>query len=88
MAKKKYDLAVKIGSYQKDGKEKPKYKNIGVVMQKDDGGQFMLLDPLINLAAIDRGVDNNGNPRETVIVSMFEPRDNDAPAKRPTEYEE
>jgi hypothetical protein len=78
MARKKYDLAVKTGSYtDRDGKKKNRYQNIGVVMQGDDGF-YALLDPLINLAAVPR---EDGKDR--VMVSMFEPRDEQpAPQQR------
>ena len=71
MAKRKFDLAVKTGSYvDNTGATKNRYQNIGVVMQGDDGGHYMLLDPLINLAAVPR---DQGKDR--VMVSMFEPRE-------------
>jgi single-stranded DNA-binding protein len=80
MARKKFDLAVKTGSYtDRDGKQKSRYQNIGVVMQGDDGGHYALLDPLINLAAVPR---EPGKDR--VMVSMFTPKDDQqqAPAQR------
>lgn len=67
--KKLYDLAVKTGTYQKDGETKNKYTNIGVIMENDEGKRFMLIDPLINLAAIKRD-----EGRDRVMVSMFEPK--------------
>lgn len=71
MARKKYDMAVKTGSYtDRDGKQKNRYQNIGVIMQSDDGGHYALIDPLINLAAVPR---EQGKDR--VMVSLFEPRD-------------
>lgn len=79
---KKYDIAVKVGSYQDraTGQNKNRYQNIGSVMQGDDG-PFILLDPLINLAAVPR---QEGKDR--IICSLFEPRDNtqqpSAPAPR------
>lgn len=84
---KVYDLAVKIGTYKKDGEEKNKYKNIGSVIEKDDGGLFILLDPMVNLAAIPRDAG-----RDMVLVSMFEPKQKPAatsvsPATH-TEWEE
>lgn len=67
---KKYDLAVAVDSYtDRDGKKKNKYQNIGSVMQKDDGSEFILLDRTFNPA----GVPNPEN-RSTIIVSKFEPR--------------
>lgn len=74
---KKYDIAVKTGSYQDraSGQTKNRYQNIGAVMQGDNG-PFILLDPLVNLAAVQR---EDGKDR--VICSLFEPRDpNAAPA--------
>lgn len=65
--KKIYDLAVKVGSYEKDGKEKGRYQNIGAVLQKDDSGKFMILETWFNPA---------GCPHESgkgIIVSMFDP---------------
>jgi hypothetical protein len=67
--KKLYDLAVKTGTYQKDGETKNKYTNIGVIMENDEGKRFMLIDPLINLAAVKRD-----EGRDRVMVSMFEPK--------------
>lgn len=77
---KKYDIAVKTGSYQDraTGETKNRYQNIGAVMQGDNG-PFILLDPMINLAAVPR---EEGKDR--VICSLFEPRERDAaPAAAP-----
>jgi hypothetical protein len=76
---KKYDIAVKTGSYQdSQGQTKNRYQNIGTMMQGDNG-PYLLLDPLINLAAVPR---EQGKDR--VICSLLEPRDNaqQAPAPR------
>ena len=74
--KKTYDLAVKVGTYSKDGETKNRYHNIGSVMVKDDGGKFILLDRCFNIA----GVPNPDN-RDTVIVSLFEvKKQTDVPA--------
>ena len=73
MAKRKYEMAVKVGQYtDASGATKNRYHNIGVVMQGDDGGFYALLDPMVNLAAVPR---EPGKDR--VMVSLFEPRDND-----------
>jgi hypothetical protein len=77
---KKYDIAVKTGSYQDgQGQTKNRYMNIGAVMQGDNG-PFILLDPMVNLAAAPR---EPGKDR--VICSLFEPRaaDGQAPAAAP-----
>lgn len=66
---KKYDLAVKTGSYTDNtGAQKNRYQNIGSVMQGDNG-PFLLLDPLINLAAVPREAG-----KDRIIVSCFEPK--------------
>lgn len=67
MAKKTHDLVVKVGTYtDNNGYEKGKYKNVGIVMEKDDGGSFMMIDPTFNFA----GVDRYGH--DMVLVSKFE----------------
>lgn len=78
---KKYDIAVKTGSYTDgQGQQKNRYMNIGAVMQGENGS-FILLDPMVNLAAAPR---EPGKDR--VICSLFEPRQDGqqaAPAQRP-----
>ena len=74
--KKLYDLAVKTGTYEKDGETKNRYENVGSVMEKDDGGKFIFLNRTFNPA----GVPNSDN-RSNVILSMFknEPKKESAP---------
>ena len=74
--KKLYDLAVKTGTYEKDGETKNRYENVGSVMEKDDGGKFIFLNRTFNPA----GVPNPDN-RSNVILSMFknEPKKEAAP---------
>lgn len=68
---KKYDVAVVTGEYtdRNTGEVKKRWQNIGAVMTNDKG-EYMLLDPLVNLAAIQR---EPGKDR--VICSLFAPRD-------------
>lgn len=68
------DLAIVVGSYKdpQSGLDKNRYKTIGHVLQKDDGGTFMLLDPFVNLAAAPRG-----QGKDMVMVSMFDVNDSD-----------
>jgi DNA-directed RNA polymerase specialized sigma54-like protein len=70
--KKLYDLSVRIGEYQKDGETKGKYLNVGCIMEKDDGGRFILLNRTFNPA----GVQNPEN-RESLIISMFKKKSED-----------
>lgn len=81
-AKKLYDLAVKTGSYtDRNGEEKGRWKNIGSVLQMDDGGKVILIDRSFNPAGVPfrEGSDQ-------IMVSMFPPKDKDeqgaAPAAR------
>lgn len=67
--KKIYDLAVKVGEYQKDGETKSKYENIGLVMQKDDGGKFLMIKRTFNPAGVP---DFSGKGGENILISMFE----------------
>ena len=72
-AKKIRDLAVKTGSYQdRDGNTKGRYKNVGSLMESDDGSKFILLDTTFNPA----GVPNPDN-RDNVLISIFELKDSD-----------
>lgn len=81
-AKKIRDLAVKTGSYtDRDGNTKGRYKNVGSLMESDDGSKFILLDTTFNPA----GVPNPDN-RDNVLISIFELKDDQrqqsAPAQR------
>ena len=77
--KKLYDLTVKTGSYtNKAGEDKGRYVNIGSVMENDKG-KFILLNRTFNPA----GVPNPEN-KESIIVSMFAPRDNEKIGKPST----
>ena len=69
-----YDLAAVVDSYtDRDGKTKNKYQTVGAVLQKDDGGKFIILEKWFNPAGI------NSQPGKTsIILSMFEPRDQNA----------
>ena len=66
---KKYDLAVKTGSYQdRDGNTKNKWQNVGVVLE-GKYGPYILLNRTFNPA----GVPSNGED-DVVAISMFEPK--------------
>ena len=70
--KKVKDLAV-AGSKYGDGKTN--WINIGCIMEKDDGGKFMLLNRHFNPA----GIPNPDN-RDTLIVSMFDVKEKEKSA--------
>jgi hypothetical protein len=67
--KKLYDLAVKTGSYEKDGQTKNKWMNVGSIMEGDNG-KFMFLSRCFNPA----GIPNPDN-KENILISMFAPKD-------------
>jgi len=73
MAKLK-DLCVVSGTYEKDGGTKKRWLTIGALMSTNDGGQYILLDPMINLAAVPREAG-----RDRVMVSLFDPKENSKP---------
>lgn len=74
MAKLK-DLCVVAGTYTTaNGEDKKRWKQIGELIETKDGGQMILLDPMINLAAIQREAG-----RDRVMVSMFDPKENSKP---------
>lgn len=69
---KKYDLAVKTGSYiDAHGEKKARYRNIGVVMDGENG-PFIMLNRDFNPAGVPF---REGS--ESILVSMFAPKDRD-----------
>ena len=72
-AKKIRELVVKTGSYRdRDGNEKPRWKNVGSLMESEDGKKFILLDTTFNPA----GVPNPDN-RDNVLISIFEMKESE-----------
>ena len=63
-------LAVANGNYQKDGQEKTRWVNVGVILEKN-GKEFMLVDPTINFAAFPRE-----EGKDMVMVGIFEEQQN------------
>lgn len=64
---KKYDIVATVGTYTKNGQTKNKYKNVGVVMEKD-GKPFILLDKTFNPAGMP-------GDKENILLSLYEPKD-------------
>lgn len=68
MAKKLYDVVATVGSYtDRQGNEKRRYENVGVMMEGDKG-PYLMLKRTFNLAGVP-------TDRDTVLLSLFEPRD-------------
>lgn len=69
-------LAAKTGTYtNQQGEQKGEYTQIGVLMSGDNG-EYMLLDPTVNLAGVlakqNAMAFNDGKPmRTSVMVSVF-----------------
>ena len=70
MVTKKYDLAVKTGSYtNRNGETKNRYENIGAVMVGDNG-PYLMLKRTFNPAGV-----SVQDGRDSILVSCFEPRE-------------
>lgn len=67
MAQVKYQVVARVGEYEKNGETKPRWQNVGVVMQTDKG-HILLLEPWFNPAGIPRDGDK-------VLLSLFEPQE-------------
>lgn len=69
MAKKKYDLAVKTGTYEKDGDEKNRYENVGAIWEGDNG-LYLVMKRTFNPAGVPF---KDGS--DSIFISMFEPKE-------------
>lgn len=67
---KKYDLACKVGTYEKNGETRNSYKNVGLILENDEGKKMVMIDPTFNFAAVKRE-----DGKDMVMVSMFEPKE-------------
>lgn len=68
---KKYDIVAIVGTYQKDGEAKSKFKNVGAMMEKD-GKPFLLLDRTFNPAGVPFQ-----EGRDTILLSLYTPKEKD-----------
>ena len=68
MVTKKYDLCVRVGSYESKGETKGRFLNVGAVLQGDKG-PYILLNKTFNPAGV---IDEKGG--SSIIISMFEPK--------------
>ena len=83
MARKIKNLSVKTREYvDGQGNKKANWQNIGVVMENDQGKQFMLIDRWVNLAGLP---DFSGKPNPSaVMVTMFDVDDYKPTQKAPS----
>lgn len=66
-------LMAKTGEYQKDGQTKGRYTEIGVILSNANG-EYVLLDPSVNLAGVLMQQQAMGKQGDRVMVSIFENR--------------
>lgn len=69
-------IVAKTGEYQKDGQTKGEYTKLGVMLNNNNG-DYMLLDPSVNLAGVlikqnSLAAKNNGQQRDMVMISIFD----------------
>ena len=61
-------IMIANGKYtNKSGEEKTAWKEVGVIMTSQDGNEFCLLDPTVNLAGFQREAG-----KDKLIASIFE----------------
>ena len=84
MARKLFDLAVKVSEYTTPtGEVKARWQNVGSVFEGNEGGQFILLSKWFNPAGVP---DLSGKGGDSILMSCFEPRQDgqqQAPAPQP-----
>jgi hypothetical protein len=70
-------LSAKTGEYtDKDNQQKGEYTQLGVILQSNDGGEYMLLDPSVSLAGVLAKQNvlamNQGKPvRDSIMVGIY-----------------
>lgn len=67
------DIVVKVGEYEKDGQKKGEYLKVGVILENQNG-EYMLLDPSVNLAGvlIKQRILNSQKSGSMVMASIFD----------------
>jgi hypothetical protein len=76
-AKVRHELCAIVGTYRDaQGNEKKKWQKVGIEMETDQGGRFILLDRWFNPAGIP---DPEG--RGNVMLSLFDPKTGDGGAQ-------
>jgi single-strand DNA-binding protein len=66
---KKYDVVAIVGSYEKDGETKKRYKNVGMVNENDKGNLSLLLTHPIT-------IDDEG--KVVQWLGLYEPQNKDS----------
>lgn len=68
------ELMVAVGSFQKDGETKKKWKHCGKILEDDNGGKLLFIDRTFNFSGVPVDPSKPGSA-EMVLVSMFDPRE-------------
>lgn len=77
--KKIKELAVGVRKYTaNDGTEKTQWENIGAIFKNEEGKSFISIKRTFNPAGVP-----NPDHKDSVIVSMFEPKDDKAAPAAP-----
>ena len=81
-------LLAKVGTYTRDGQEKGKYAELGVLMDGDNG-QYAMLHPYVNLQVVHQmqsamNRKDGKDVRDSIMVSVFE-RDGQQQAQQPAQ---
>lgn len=77
---KLYDVAVVVGTYQQNGKEKFKWKTVGAMIEGKGGKQYIMLDRTFNPA----GVPDLGS--DQIVMSLFTPKGSESSSRKPSGY--
>jgi len=76
MARATHNLSVKVGEYTNNqGETKGRWKNVGRMIEADDGSNYLIMDRTFNPA----GVINPDN-RDAITISLFEVEEQQAAA--------
>ena len=81
-------LTIKIGTYtNNEGQEKGNYVRLGTLMQGQDGGEYLIIDPTVSLAGCltRQNMMNHkaGKPiRDSLMVSIFDNSQQQAPQQQ------
>ena len=78
MAQKLYDLCACTSVSNQNGQQKKHFARVGVVMQNQDGSQFVLLDRHFSPAGV---MVEPGKDR--ILLSCFEPRQDNQQQQQP-----
>lgn len=63
-------IVAKVGSYEKNGETKNRYQEIGVILENQNG-EYVLLDPTVDLAGVMMLQRIAAGKGEKVICSIF-----------------